>query len=162
MKELVNALLKKGDWVQVIHLYSQIANLLPSNFDVQYKAMLALQFQGKSERALEFGQKALSLRPSTDLHLQLGDLYRQLGDAQRAVEQYRHALGREPNISAQFNLGLALLSLGHIEEARITYAEGIAKYGADEAERIGTAIALKTLAEQDSQAARDILQTYWP
>jgi len=36
------------------------------------------------------------------------------------------------------------------------------QYGAEEAERIGATAHLKALAEQDSQAARDILQTYWP
>ena len=162
MRKLADILVKQGDLVQATDLFSQIATLLPNDPEAQYKAMLTLRLQGKSERALEFGRKALALRPSSDLYLQLGNLYGQLGDAQRAVEHYRYALDSEPNITAQFSLGLALLSLGHTEQARTAYAEGIAQYGADEAERIGSVASLKVLAKSNSQAARDILQTYWP
>ena len=165
MKDLVNALVKQGDIVQqaqLTNLLTQIATLSPNDPEAQYKAMLTLRLQRKPERALEFGRKSLALRPSTDLYLQLGNLYGQLGDAQRAVEHYRYALDREPNIAAQFSLGLALLSLGHTEQARTAYAEVIAQFGADEAERIGAVASLKVLAKSNSQAARDILQTYWP
>ena len=64
---------------------------------------------------------------------------------------------------AQFNLALAYLQKGMVQEARLQYAQAIDQYGAEEGLKTGAVNDLKSIAIGPNFATvRDILQTYWP
>jgi tetratricopeptide (TPR) repeat protein len=85
-------------------------------------------------------------------------LYEQ-GNLDAAVICYRIALEQSSSSIAQFNLGLALLHLGDIDEARAAYINGIYIFGQNEAELIGVLADLEELVDQGIQvvAAKEIL-----
>ncbi len=80
-----------------------------------------------------------------------------------AIEAYRSALARAPNIQAHFNMGLAYLAKGDLSQARAIYAEGIAQYGVEPALAIGAADDLRALVGRGVQTAtaEEILRRYW-
>jgi len=123
-----------------------------------------LQRQGQVADAIRAYRRALEVDENHLIaRVNLGwNLYLQ-GEIDAAIAEQLKVLERQAHSVAQFNLGLAYLVKGDIEKAQSTYAEGIAKYGATEAEQIGAVEDLKALITQGTRVAeaREILKTYW-
>jgi len=78
-------------------------------------AARVLRLMGRLEEA----QAELALDSGTGAQVELGELYRDQGDYQRAVESYQRVLARQPNHEpATFGLASALLGLGRTGPAR--------------------------------------------
>ena len=86
------------------------------------------------------------------------------GKYREAIGHYSIALERDPNATAQFNLGLAHMAQGDFATARRVYAQGIARFGAEEAQRIGAVGSLRALLAKSPSASeiRQLLDEFWP
>jgi len=86
-----------------------------------------LQQEGRYEEALQTLSRAISENPTlTTAHLQMGDIYRVLGDYAAAEIAYRNAANREPeNFDAQYNHGLTLQVLDRLAEAVRAYLRAL-------------------------------------
>ncbi len=102
---------------------------------------------------------------SSGAYTQMGlDLWRG-GKLDESIRAYRKALEEdEANSRAQFNLALAYLAQGKVEAAESAYAEGMKRFGRAAAEGVGAETALGSLIDRGIQveAARKLLETYWP
>ncbi len=157
---------ENGQLDEGLRVYSQILALdLKGGNTALYTKMGTDLFQlGKFDESTTAYRKALAADSANLVaHVNLGwNLYLK-GQVQEAISHYHQALTIQPTSQAQFNLGLAYLRLGQLDQARQTYAEGIKTYGADEARQVGAVDDLKQLITQGVQAteAKQLLDTYW-
>ncbi|MEE2873227.1 MAG: tetratricopeptide repeat protein, partial [Candidatus Latescibacterota bacterium] len=117
---------------------------------------------GESEQAY---RRALALdQNNSPTHTKLGSLLFVQGKYREAIGHYSIALERDPNATAQFNLGLAHMAQGDFATARRVYAQGIARFGAEEAQRIGAVGSLRALLAKSPSASeiRQLLDEFWP
>lgn len=86
-----------------------------------------LQQEGRYEEALQTLSMAIRENPTlTTAHMQMGDIYRVLGDYPAAEIAYRNAADREPeNFDAQYNHGLTLQVLDRLAEAVRAYLRAL-------------------------------------
>jgi tetratricopeptide (TPR) repeat protein len=86
-----------------------------------------LQQEGRYEEALQSLSMAIRENPTlTTAHMQMGDIYRLLGDYGAAEVAYRNAANREPeNFDAQYNHGLTLQVLNRLAEAVRAYLRAL-------------------------------------
>ena len=78
-----------------------------------------------------------------------------------AAAQFRRALALGSHSAAAFNLGLALLAQGQVEEAAAAYGRAVEEYGAEEAVRLGAVEELREAVEGGGGLGREILARYW-
>ncbi len=109
-------------------------------FDGGKQVELALQAY---EAVLAIDAYAWSARVNYGWNLYLS------GEYGNAIAQYQQVLAQQPNSVAAFNLGLALVATGRMEEARAAYAEAADRHGWEEARRIGAIDDLYELAGGD-------------
>ena len=147
---------ENGQLDEGLRVYSQILELdLKGGNSALYNKMGTDLFRlGKLGESSTAYRKALAADSANLVaHVNLGwNLYLK-GQVQEAISHYHQALAIQPTSQAQFNLGLAYLRLGQLDQARQTYAEGIKTYGADEARQVGAVDDLKQLITQGVQAA---------
>ena len=117
-----------------------------------------------AQDAINAFQRGLQLDPqNANIRVGLGWILHQRGHLDKAIEQYNYILERGLHSVAQFNLSLAYLQKGMMQEARLQYAQAIEQYGAEEGLKTGAVNDLKSVVTgPNSATARDILQTYWP
>ena len=121
--------------------------------------------KGSNEDAIAYYQLALEQSPSDTLFLtNLGLILQFQGRIDEAIAAYERVTADTPNSVAQFNLGLIYLAQGRAKEARQAYAQGMERFGAAEAARLGTVRDLKKLVTNGVQTAvaPELLNTYWP
>ena len=126
------------------------------------KAFRSLGRFGESEQAY---RRALALdQNNSPTHTELGSLLYVQGKYREAIEHYSIVLERDPNATTQFNLGLAHIAQGDFATARRVYAQGIARFGAEEAQRIGAVGSLRALLAKSPSASgiRQLLDEFWP
>ena len=102
---------------------------------------------------------------SSTSYTRMGLDFWQRGKLDESVRAYRKALEEVgDNSRAQFNLGLAYLTKGDVEEAERAYATAMGKFGGAGEERADAEEALHGLISRGIQveAARNILEAYWP
>lgn len=137
----------------------------PEDGQLYLQLARSLLATGDRPAAVQALEQAAHLMPGkTAIFRDLGYLYLREQRFADAVEAYRTALAQQPDSAAQFNLGLALLAEGEIQEAQEVYARGVRDFGADEAVRIGAVDGLQSLIAQGIHptAARQILDAHWP
>ena len=120
---------------------------------------------GQVDAAFEAYRRALVLdEDSPPAHTNLGWLLYEQGKYQEAIGHYWTALESGPNATAQFNMGLAHMAIGDVSAARQVYAQGVERFGAAEAQRIGAVDDLRALLAKGSSAAgaRQLLNEFWP
>ena len=118
--------------------------------------------QGLIEAASLAYERALVLDPdNVSARVNYGwNLYLQ-GRSAQAAEQFRRALALGPDGVAAFNLGLALLAQGRVEEAAVAYGRAVAEYGAAMAVRLGAVEELRQEVERGKGLGREILRRHW-
>lgn len=92
----------------------------PNNPDALKLAMeIALQWPGNEMAAKPFFEKAINSYPQHgQTYLIYGVYLHRLGKTEEAVAEYKKAIKRDPrSAEAHYNLGLALVALGHLKEA---------------------------------------------
>ena len=120
---------------------------------------------GQIDAALEAYRRALAFdQNNSPTHTNLGWLLYVQGKYREAIGHYLIALERDPYATAQFNLGLAHMARGDFSTARRVYAQGIARFGAEEAQRIGAVASLRALLAKRPSALeiRQLLDGFWP
>jgi tetratricopeptide (TPR) repeat protein len=107
-------------WRDAVTLHQRVvAVTAPSTISYQRLA-LALRRSGRGDEAVPVLERAIELGPNHGRpYLALADLRARAGVLEEAVELYRQGLAREPDDAlGQANLGLALVRLKRLEEAR--------------------------------------------
>jgi len=134
------------------------ANLHILEGDLLLEKGLMTEAEAAYRRALALDQN------NSPTHTQLGSLLYVQGKYREAIEHYSIVLEREPNATTQFNLGLAHIAQGDFATARRVYAQGIARFGAEEAQRIGAVGSLRALLAKSPSASeiRQLLDEFWP
>ena len=123
-----------------------------------------LHVLGQVDAAFEAYGRALALdQKNPAAHTNLGRLLYEQGKYREAIGHYLKALENGPNATAQFNIGLAHMALGDFPTARQVYAQGIERFGAGEAQRIGAVDDLRALLAEEASAAgvRQLLNEFW-
>jgi len=155
-----------GQLDDALRVYDQILdrNLKGASADLYAKMGTDLFRLGKIDAAIRAYRQALGKNPADMVtRVNLGWNYYLKGQVEEAIAHYQQALSLQPSSQAQFNLALAYLRQGYFEQAKQSYTEGIAKYGADEARKIGAVDDLRQLIAQGIQTAeaQKLLDTYW-
>jgi tetratricopeptide (TPR) repeat protein len=120
---------------------------------------------GQGGAAFEAYRRALALdQNNVPTHTNLGWLLYVQGKYREAIGHYLIALESQPNATAQFNLGLAHMARGDFAAARQVYVQGIERFGAEEAQKVGAVSDLRALLAQSSSAVeiRRLLNEFWP
>ena len=120
--------------------------------------------QNLAQDAINAFQRGLQFDPqNANIRVDLGCILHQRGHLDKAIEQYTYVLERGLHSVAQFNLALAYLQKGMVQEAHLQYAQAIDQYGAEEGLKMGAVGDLKKIATGPyATLARKILKTYWP
>ncbi|MBI5200031.1 MAG: tetratricopeptide repeat protein [Elusimicrobia bacterium] len=97
----------------------------PEHAEALYQRGLALRRAGKRAAAVQSFEDLVALHagspPAMSAHLQLGQLYTDLGESDKAIEHYR-AMGRQPGASAKDAAGSSPESV--LLEAQVHYNAG--------------------------------------
>lgn len=107
-------------WRDPVSLHQRAVSVTaPSSISYERLA-LALRRSGRGEEAIPALERAIALSPGTGQpHLALADLRARQGELEEAVALYQTGLALEPDDPlGQANLGLALVRLLRLEEAR--------------------------------------------
>ncbi len=110
-------------------------------------------------------QQALLFAPRhVQIRLKLGWLLFADNRFEEAIAHYQQILSQEPNAQAQFDMALAYITLGHGTAAQQAYANGMAQYGREEAERSGAHQNLQRLISLGihTSEASSLLQEHFP
>ena len=161
-----------GEMDRAIHAFHQALRYVPGRSSTiealhQVYFRMGLEQAGLSRfdeaiaaysRALEFNPGDISARNN------LGWVLYLQGRFDEAIDQYRAILAAASSSQARFNLGLAYLARGDVEEAEKTYAQAIEEFGAAEGRAIGAVSDLRALIESGvrEDAGERILRRYWP
>jgi len=120
----------QGNTQDAITAYQQAIALKP-DFILAYQNLAGLYSnEGQFAEAVAMIQQALAHQPSqiqgAQLHLQLGDIYRQWGDAEAAIKAYREAIRWDgQSASAYQNLGAQLMTVNQIEGAKVCFKKAL-------------------------------------
>lgn len=124
---------------------------------------IELQRRGKVDQAIRAYRRALEFDTNNlTARINLGwNLFVQ-GDIEAAIAEESEVLKHQEHSVAQFNLGLFYLVQGRITAAEAAYARGVARFGREEAVRIGAVEDLRQVQRTlHLPAARRILDRYW-
>ena len=122
-----------------------------------------LQNQGQVNEAIRAYRRALAFDEShLTARVNLGwNLFLQ-GDLEAAIVEQRKVLAHQAHSVAQFNLGLFYLVQGQPEAAEAAYARGVARFGCEEAVRIGAVEDLRRVQQTlHHPVGQRILNRYW-
>lgn len=125
---LAAAHLQSGNYPAATEVCTQILQVAPDQADALHFLGLMAANQGRAADALSFLQRAVAARNDDfELHNNLGNLYKVLGDLELAHQCYVNSVGLNPDsFPARFNLGLVLSALNRYDEAILSYREAIA------------------------------------
>ncbi len=110
---------KAGNLQQAELLYKEVLAADPDNVDANHLYGLLSRQSGKSEIAVTYIEKALSITPNFPEALtNLGNAYQDLDQFEKAIDCYKKALSLNPNhASALRNIKIAYQILGMPEKA---------------------------------------------
>ncbi len=117
------------------------------------------------EGAIQAYRQALNYHPARiECRVRLASVLLMTNRFTEAIAEYERALESEPNGEAHFNLALAYLLQGGIDDAQATYAAGLERYGRAAAEKLGVLRRLRHLVSLGIAAdgARHIIGRHWP
>jgi tetratricopeptide (TPR) repeat protein len=110
---------QQGKWEEGIACYERARRLQPDCLETEVIWASAMHAQGKLSPNERTHYAAIS-------HY-LGNRRKHAGDLKAAVEYYRQAIAMQPDlVTAHYNLGLALESMGKREEAIVCYQKALA------------------------------------
>lgn len=116
---------------QAKHLYEEILDLQPDNFDALYMLGLLDYESGKIVDGLEILKKAMLAQPqNAEVCCQIGNGFYKLGNLNQAIAHYQRAVKLNSNYTrAYYNLGIALHKAGDLAGAVDSLERAIALRG---------------------------------
>ena len=116
---------QRGLLAQAVQRYRNVLRAQPEHADTLHLLGVALDQQGDHHQAAESIGRAVTLNlGNAAYHVNLGEVYRVLGNLERAAECCRTALHLEPRSpEAANNLGLVLLAQGKTDEAILQFRQ---------------------------------------
>lgn len=111
--------LRNGVWRDRVTLWTDVVEKAPHNVYAYYNLGLAYADEGRTDRAVQYYEKALSMQPKMQRpRYHLGVIYSQRGDLEKAVMYLTQYLEAHPrNVLAHVNLGITLAKKGDYEAA---------------------------------------------
>lgn len=117
---------KAGRLPQAEAIYRQILQVEPRHPDALHFLGLIAQQVGRYEIASELIGKAVTVRPSSQMHYNLGIAFQAQGKLDQAIKSYRQALALKPDFAeGHDNLGIALQAQGQLDEAITSYRKAL-------------------------------------
>ena len=117
---------KAGRLPQAEAIYRQILQVEPRHPDALHFLGLIAQQVGRYEIASELIGKAVTVRPSSQMHYNLGIAFQAQGKLDQAIKSYRQALALQPDFAeGHDNLGIALQAQGQLDEAITSYRKAL-------------------------------------
>ena len=128
--ELRNALgwtlFQDGRTAEAVAEYERALAANPSHVKSHNNLALALVELGRLEEAARHFETSLQFEPKAEIYSDLGFIMARLGKSERALADYRKALELDPNCaSAHFNLAVAFVQAGALEEAESHYRQAL-------------------------------------
>jgi tetratricopeptide (TPR) repeat protein len=147
------ALQTNGESEEALKSYQRAIQLDPENASVKLDMSVLLDRLGRYREGAEYARQAIEIyEKQADMsglarvYWNLGWLYYRMGQLEESVQASRKSVEVDPSLfGARFNLGLALLQQGRVEEARKEYLQG--------ADSVKLASHLKTSAIEDLEEA---------
>ncbi len=118
-KLYVMAWYAKPDHLEVIRAYREIVAQYPQEIEAWWRLGIELQYQGRSEEAIEALKNGLVMAPeSEELYNQLGNYYAGLGRLSEAITAHRRYVELAPNeANAHDSLAMTYNEAGRYDEA---------------------------------------------
>ena len=136
-------LIQKNQYADAEALLTPLLNNSASDVDVWQLIALARKGQNNLVSAEFAFSRSIELLPSPTVVTNLGNLYRQMGREEDALDCYERALDAEPaHLPARVNKGSSLLALSRIAEATALYTDILHELPEHTNTRIGLAQAL--------------------
>ena len=124
-----NRFLEAGEVDKAITAFREVVEKKPDFAEAHHDLGVAYESKGLHDQAIASYKKALELKPDLALgHLNLCEIYLKAGFPEMAADSCRKGLELKPDdlellAAAHYNLGLALLGSGQVEEAKRELAE---------------------------------------
>ena len=136
-------LIQKNQYADAEALLTPLLNNSASDVDVWQLIALARKGQNNLVSAEFAFSRSIELLPSPTVVTNLGNLYRQMGREEDALDCYERALDAEPaHLPARVNKGSSLLALSRLTEASALYTDILQELPEHTNPRIGLAQAL--------------------
>jgi len=98
--------------------YRQILQVAPDQPDALHLLGMVANQAGQNELAVELISKAITINPAAPMYYNLGNVFREQGKQDAAVDCFRKALQLQPDhVNACLNLGVVLKAQGKLDEA---------------------------------------------
>jgi tetratricopeptide (TPR) repeat protein len=162
--EILNALgwtlFQDGKPVEAVAEYKRASALDPKHVKTHNNLALALAELGKLEEAASHWKASLDLDPKPEIYSDYGFVLARLGKPAEAVQAYEKALALDPNCaSAHFNLAVAALQKGKLDEAATHYQVALReKPNAEAYNGYGFVLAQQGRAEEATQQFRKAIE----
>jgi Flp pilus assembly protein TadD len=126
-------LFQAGRTEEAVAEYQRALAVAPDHVKTHNNLALALVALGRLQEAATQYETSLRLQPKAEIYSDLGFIMARLGRPEDALRNYRKALALDPSCaSAHFNLAVASLQAGKLEEAEGHYRRAL--QGRDDAE----------------------------
>lgn len=121
-QHLGHALVKAGEMTEAIREYRRAADLAPDDADILMRLASLLRGANRIEESIVVLEGLLSINPLASGYVSLGAAMDKKGDRKGALEQFRKAIGIDPDAKhAHFNIGIVKKKLGKLEEAEANF-----------------------------------------
>ncbi|MCK5614825.1 tetratricopeptide repeat protein, partial [Candidatus Pacearchaeota archaeon] len=108
-----------GYWKNGLALFGHALDATKNNYVMSFSLALEFAARGRTDKAIEYHQKALQINPSyTYSSINLGYIYESSGHLDKAIDYYRQATEADPeSVPAWINLGNSFKAQGKHDEA---------------------------------------------
>ena len=115
-----------GRLPQAAAIYQQILQIAPKHPEALHLLGVISHQAGKNEVAVELIGKAIGVNPTGSMYCSLGNVLKDQGKLDEAVDSYHKALAVKPDYAeAHYNLGTALQAQGKLDEAVVSYRRAL-------------------------------------
>jgi len=117
---------QNGNVQEAERIYTEILKVDPANINCLYLMGLINYQKGKLDNAVDYANKALSIRPAFDIYKTLADIYIDKKEFDNALIALKKAVEFDPDyIEGYYNIGLILQNHNEFVEAAEYYKKAI-------------------------------------
>jgi len=117
---------QNGNVQEAERIYTEILKVDPNNINCLYLIGLINYQKGKLDNAVDYANRALSIRPAFDIYKTLADIYIDKREFDNALIALKKAVEFDPDyVEGYFNIGLILQNQNKLIEAAEYYKKAI-------------------------------------